>query len=285
MGIAKTTMIVIKSPMAKDEEKEESKAKESKKTLKKKGRKLFGFKIPGVVALILIGLVVASVILAIREKPEWLGLTKSPDAAREEAVAIVEEVGKLIDLPEGEDPTIATVSDVDKVRSQPFFTNAQNGDKVIIYPDSRKAILYRPSTGKIIEIGSINIQETGGTEGDQEITNEETQEETPTPTLTPTPTEEELEPLSVVILNGTSEAGLASRVGDSVLLSFPDYEILDLGDSAGDHEETLIVNVGGVDEDRVQEMASRINATISELPEGETEPDTDILIITGADKI
>ncbi len=69
---------------------------------------------------------------------------------------LVAEVGKLIDLPIGEDPTIATITDIDKLKNQPFFQKAKNGDKVLIYTGARKAILYDPATKKILDVTVIN---------------------------------------------------------------------------------------------------------------------------------
>jgi hypothetical protein len=65
--------------------------------------------------------------------------------------ALVAEVGKLMALP-NEEPTIATVSDADKLTDQEFFKKAQDDDKVLIFPKAQKAILYRPSTKQIIEV-------------------------------------------------------------------------------------------------------------------------------------
>ncbi len=62
----------------------------------------------------------------------------------------------LTDLPENEVPTIATVTNANMVRNQLFFKEAMNGDKVVIYRVAKKAILYRPSTGKIVAIALIN---------------------------------------------------------------------------------------------------------------------------------
>ena len=70
---------------------------------------------------------------------------------------LLEEVGSKMDLPENETPTIATITDVTKLEDQPFFRKAKNGDKLIVYGSTQKAILYRPSTHKIIEVAQLNI--------------------------------------------------------------------------------------------------------------------------------
>ena len=77
----------------------------------------------------------------------------SPDD-REKLIA---QVGKLIQLPK-EEPTIASISDKEKLKNQPFFQNASNGDKVLIFTKAKKAILYRPSINKIIEVSQINLE-------------------------------------------------------------------------------------------------------------------------------
>ena len=77
--------------------------------------------------------------------------------AQEEAQGLVERVGRLIILPEGEEPTIATVSDPQKLQGQSFFANAKVGDKVLIYTNAKKAILYDPVEDRIIEVAPVNI--------------------------------------------------------------------------------------------------------------------------------
>ena len=78
-------------------------------------------------------------------------------AAKEINREILENVGKLTVLPSDEEPTFATVSDKDKLTSQIFFKDAENQDKLIVYVTTKKAILYRPSTNKIINIAPIYI--------------------------------------------------------------------------------------------------------------------------------
>lgn len=79
------------------------------------------------------------------------------DNARHEAESLVEEVGKLIILPEGETPTIATVSDPERLKDQPFFAKAKAGDKVLLYSQAKKAYLYDPVAKKLLEVAPLNI--------------------------------------------------------------------------------------------------------------------------------
>src|SRR3989344_6770175 len=76
---------------------------------------------------------------------------------RDETESLVAKVGKLIVLPEGETPTIATVADPDKLKDQAFFARSKKGDKVLLYANAKKAILYDAESNKIVEVAPINI--------------------------------------------------------------------------------------------------------------------------------
>lgn len=69
---------------------------------------------------------------------------------------VIAKVGKLVELPAGETPTVATVSDLAPLKDEPFFKEAEIGDKVLIFSTSKKAILYRPSTNKVITVAPLN---------------------------------------------------------------------------------------------------------------------------------
>lgn len=86
-------------------------------------------------------------------------------AAQNETVSLVNKVSKLIELPSGETPTVATVSDVSKLSGQTFFEGAKNGDKVLIYSKAKTAILYRPLTNKVINKAPLNVNNTQSTTG------------------------------------------------------------------------------------------------------------------------
>src|SRR5258707_851119 len=78
-------------------------------------------------------------------------------AAQQEIKSLIAQVGSLIELPSGEVPTVATVSDPAKLAGQQFFANAKKGDKVLIYTQAKKAILYRPSQNKIVDVAPVNL--------------------------------------------------------------------------------------------------------------------------------
>ena len=76
---------------------------------------------------------------------------------QKEVKSVVAEISKIMILPVGEDPTVATVADPEKLKGQSFFVNAKKDDKVLIYTNAKKAILYRPSERKIVEVAPLNI--------------------------------------------------------------------------------------------------------------------------------
>ena len=76
--------------------------------------------------------------------------------SKQEDMDLVSKIKNLIVLPNDEQPTIATVTDLEKLQNQPFFKNAKLGDKVLIYTVAKKAILYRPTENKIIELAPLN---------------------------------------------------------------------------------------------------------------------------------
>lgn len=85
-------------------------------------------------------------------------LSTTPAAAKNtEVKRLTDQIGQFYLLPAGETPTLATVTDIEKVRGQAFFRNARNGDKVLLYSKAGQAILYRPSIKKVINIAPVDL--------------------------------------------------------------------------------------------------------------------------------
>ncbi|MEX2006791.1 MAG: hypothetical protein WD877_01270 [Candidatus Saccharimonadales bacterium] len=108
--------------------------------------------------LIIVVLAVFFAVKWVQAQNEADRLASDPQAAARAAVdQTVAKVSKLVALPANETPTLATVSDVSKLKSQTFFAKAENGDKVLIYTQARLAVLYRPAIDKVINIAPLNI--------------------------------------------------------------------------------------------------------------------------------
>lgn len=183
-------------------------------------------------------------------------LLKNPtEAAKEEVRALVAKVGQLLELPQGEEPTVATVSDKEKLKDQAFFQRAENGDKVLIYSSAKKAILYRPSTNRVIDVAPVNIS---------------------------SPSQSQTQSLRVALLNGTTTTGLTKSVEADLKAKLPNVEVV-LKENAkkNDYTKTLVIDLSGNKKGAAEQLAKILGGEVTTLPKDETKPDADILVIIG----
>lgn len=231
-----------------------------------------------VVVLFTLGYIVYDYILAqselntFKENPEVLAIKEKED--------LIKRLREIVSIPENEEPTVATVQDAQALRQQTFFSRAENGDKVILFPMAQRAILYRPSIQKIIEAAPINI-----TDIQQGVTNnlETTQQSTPSISKT---IEEQSKTYTLAIYNGTlTVEGLAGKAADFVRDSFSeeDISIETLNNSKNFYEETIIVDFTNTASIVLDKLINQFDASLQELPQVETDPKTDFLIILGTD--
>lgn len=81
------------------------------------------------------------------------------EVIRQKNAEIIASAAKQIALPSGEEPVLATVSDRDKLQNQDFFKQAQNGDKILLFPKHKKVFLYRPSLDRVIAQAPLIYQD------------------------------------------------------------------------------------------------------------------------------
>jgi hypothetical protein len=130
--------------------------------------------------------------------------------AQDEVKSLIDEVGKLLVLPDNEQPTIATVTDLAKLKDQPFFAQAKVGDKVLIYTKAQKAILYDPVEKKIVEVAPVNLGDTTAVAA----LNSQT-----AGTGSASVTAAEKIQISIKVLNASKTLGLARQVADKLKLA------------------------------------------------------------------
>lgn len=198
----------------------------------------------------------------------------SAEQAKKDADATKNAIGDIMELPDDEEPILATVTDVAKVKNQKFFANAQNGDRVLIYTLNKKAILFRPATNKIIEVNQVsgldyssnsapaeNVKKDASPDGEQSAV--ETS-------------------VKVAIYNGSKTKGLAQKISD-MLTSISGIAIGEKTNATGEYDKTAVIDLSGQQADMAQRIAEALNAEIISLPEGERKPAADILVIGGSD--
>lgn len=191
--------------------------------------------------------------------------TASQKASSDQLSKILAEVSKIIKLPEGEVPTMATISDVSKLKDQAFFRNSKNGDILLVYNKAAKAILYNPTDKKIVEVAPLS--------GTGNISS-------------PSPTSAPLQP-KVIIRNGTTTPNLAAKIETEVKKVSPDILIVGRENAArGTYDKTIVVVLNPKVQEIAQNITKVLNASVAELPTWENKPaGVDIIIIIGKDKI
>jgi hypothetical protein len=191
-------------------------------------------------------------------------LAQTPQQAQEEAKQLVGKIGQLIVLPQGEEPTLATVTDTEKLASQPFFTSARNGDKVLVYTQARKAILYRPSDHIIVDVASISVSSPSAS----------------------APSESPSAPVRFVLYNGTATTGLTRVYETTLKQRVPAHVIVDRDNAKSrEYETTLLIDLTGSQLAKATELATKLGIEIGSLPAGEERPEgADFLIILGKDR-
>jgi hypothetical protein len=197
-----------------------------------------------------------------RLRAEIQGLREDPTkAAKEETAKIVELVGKLVILPEGEEPVMATVTDKEKLKDQPLFAKAENGDKILIYSLAKKAFIYNPTKNVIVDVVPVNVGEG---------------------TITITGTDAN-NPLKVVLVNGTKTAGLTNTLEQRI----KEKNVVGITVTAKttakltDYKKTLVIDLTGKWGSQATQLATLVDGEVA-TQSAEDKPAADLMIIVGS---
>ncbi len=130
---------------------------------KEKEKDKVSLKVIGLGALVAV--MVGVVSLTVFFYGQWQRVRNNPLQAQEEKAQrdiaeVMEAVGKLMVLPENEVPTLVVIDDKENIgKDQEFFKWAENGDQMLIYRQAKKAILYRSSSNKIVNVAPVSERE------------------------------------------------------------------------------------------------------------------------------
>lgn len=159
---------------------------------------------------------------------------------------LIQQVAAKAVLPTDESPSISTVVNATAV-NQPFLKGAKNGDKVLLYFQAGRAIVFRPSTGQVVNMGALQ------------------------------------EPQPKVFIRSGSPDADTSKIGAEIAAS-GDFDIASRDQSpVNNYTKTIVVDVAGNRPDIANQLANVLHATVAKLPDGESAPDADLLVIVGSD--
>lgn len=83
------------------------------------------------------------------------GQQVNQEKVAKESKNLLDKIKKLIVLPD-EEPTIATITDAATLaKQQPFYAGSENGDKLLIFPVAKKAVIYSESKDLLINVGPV----------------------------------------------------------------------------------------------------------------------------------
>jgi len=209
----------------------------------------------------------------------WQVWQNLQDTSGEQEVAqVLSKVSTLMELPEGT-PTLATVTDKTKLQNQTFFQKAENGDKVLIYVADKRAILYRPSTNKIVDVAPIQMTSDGGTVNVSGTSGDTSGAPQASPTALPIVVLNS----RIALYNGTTKTGLTLRA-QTYLEERVDATFSTRENAVNrSYPTTVVVDVNGSQAGEAQQLAGLLNASVGELPAGEATPSSDIAIYIGND--
>lgn len=221
----------------------------------------------GIVLLVVLSGVVSIVMLS-REnnqlRNEIQGMKEDPSIlAKEETTKIVDLVSKLVLLPTGEEPVLATVTDKEKLADQPAFAKAENGDKILIYSLAQKAFIYNPTKNIIVDVVPVNMGDGSLTIYGTDVNN----------------------PLKVVLVNGTKTAGLTTTLEQRI----KDKKVLGIVVSAKttakttDYAKTYVVDLTGKWGSQATQLAQLLGGEVATQSAEDKPANADLMVIVGAD--
>lgn len=193
-----------------------------------------------------------------RQYRESLFVSRTPGLITQyEVNDIVSKVGKLTKIPTNEAASIANVSAHPELVRQYSLKRSQAGDKIVIFFQSRKVIVFRPSKNMIVEYSSVPTS-------------------TPASSLVISKNR-----IKVAIYNGTTVNGYASTTERQLINLDENLDVILKTNAVNQYSKTKIIDLVGGQTGLMNQLKKTLNGEIVSLPAGEKKPEADILIILG----
>lgn len=181
------------------------------------------------------------------------------DASQREAVNLAYRISDTVAVPAGEIPGLATVTDVSKLNRGGVLAGAENGDKLLLFYESGRVVVYRPSIHKVISVGPMILDASAA----------------------------QVKGTRIVVRNGTGKSASVDAAMSLMKERYAEANIADPENAARDDYPSSIaidLTADGSKTQFVGAISELLGIQKGILPTGESRPDNaDILIIIGAD--
>ncbi|MCJ7826423.1 LytR C-terminal domain-containing protein [Patescibacteria group bacterium] len=195
---------------------------------------------------------------------------KNPaEAAKLESKELVAKVGRLMLLP-NEEAQVVIVIDVETLKkTQPFFQDAKDNDKLLLFPNAKKAVLYREAANVIVNVAPIIDQQNQATLSGQLPS-----------------TEVQGQSIKIALRNGSGIVGITQKLEEELKTKMQNITIVEKDNAKRmDYEKTVVIVFSDtLSKTFVQQLANELSASVSALPFDEPKPAADLLIIAGKDR-
>lgn len=181
------------------------------------------------------------------------------DASQREAANLAYSIGKTVALPNNEVPGLATVTDSTKLNRGGVLAGAKNGDKVLLFYQNGRVVLYRPSVKKVIAVGPLVLDASAA----------------------------QVKGTRIVVRNGSGSDKAGSEVITLMKDRYSEASIADIeAASRSDYPTSIVIDLttDGSKAQFVGAIAELLGIQKGIVPAGEVRPENaDILIIIGRD--
>jgi hypothetical protein len=199
-------------------------------------------------------------------------------------------------LPENETPVIVPVKEADQMdQSQSFYQGIQDGDYLVIFSEAKKAIIYRYTEDKIVNISTVFITkeesekqgyQIQSTEDDEtsDISNEENSESQEESSTEENIESSEIEEINLEIRNGSTKIGAASQLKND-LREYEKITVNKIGNAINkNYDSTKIIDLSeGKKPNALDFLKNELEGDLlEEMPDQEPASNADILVIIGA---
>ena len=191
---------------------------------------------------------------------------KDPSLAQrlneEQTQELLTKVGKVLVLPQEKNPVVAIINDVELLASnQDFYKDAHDGDKLIIYQNARKAIIFDEDANKVVNVGPVFYNNADGTAQ---------------------PPTTQTDRITIDLRNGSAEPNATVPVRDSLTTNYT-FNVTRLSKAANSNYSGItIVDLSEGKASYIEQLQKALGATVVQaLPEGEVSASTEVVVIVG----